>query len=43
MKSKLLLSALFLTLFLAGCRQSGWHELFNGTDFTGFIQKGGQA
>jgi len=43
MKSKLLIPALILTLLLPGCRQSGWHELFNGRDFTGFIQKGGQA
>lgn len=43
MKSKLLLPLLILTLLTAGCRQSGWHELFNGRDFTGFTQKGGQA
>ena len=43
MRQKLLLSALTLTLMFSGCRQSDWHDLFNGTDFTGFVQKGGQA
>jgi hypothetical protein len=43
MRQKLLLSALTLTLMFSGCRQSDWHDLFNGNDFTGFVQKGGQA
>jgi len=43
MKARLLLPAVLLTLLLTGCGQSGWHDLFNGKDFTGFVQKGGQA
>ncbi|MGE5349522.1 MAG: DUF1080 domain-containing protein [Actinomycetota bacterium] len=45
MKQKLLLSAfaLALTIHFTGCSRSDWHDLFNGTDFSGFIQKGGQA
>lgn len=45
MKQKLLLSALTLalTIHFTGCRQSDWHDLFNGIDFTGFVQRGGQA
>ena len=43
MKPKLLLPAFLLTLVFTGCRQSGWYDLFNGRDFTGFVQKGGQA
>ena len=43
MKSRLLLPALILTLLLSGCSQSDWQKLFNGRDFTGFVQKGGQA
>lgn len=43
MKPKLLLPALIMILIFTGCRQSGWHKLFNGRDFAGFIQKGGQA
>ena len=45
MKQKLLLSAfaLALTIHFTGCRQSDWHDLFNGTDFTGFVQRGAQA
>jgi len=43
MKSKLLLPALILALLLTGCSQSDWQKLFNGRDFTGFTQQGGQA
>ena len=43
MKFKLLLPALLIAAALSGCRQTGWNDLFNGKDFTGFVQKGGQA
>ena len=43
MKSRIILSAMLMTLILTGCRQSDWHDLFNGKDFTGFVQKGGEA
>jgi hypothetical protein len=43
MKSRIILSAMLMTLFLTGCRHSDWHDLFNGKDFTGFVQKGGEA
>jgi len=43
MKSRIILSAMLMTLILTGCRHSDWHDLFNGKDFTGFVQKGGEA
>ena len=43
MKSKLILACLAVILILSGCRKSDWQELFNGTDFSGFVQMGGQA
>lgn len=32
-----------MTVVLSGCRKSDWQELFNGRDFSGFVQMGGQA
>jgi len=43
MKSKLFLTCLVVTLVISGCRKSDWQELFNGKDFSGFVQLGGQA
>ncbi|MDT8373138.1 MAG: DUF1080 domain-containing protein [Bacteroidales bacterium] len=43
MKQKFLISILVITILFSGCRQSDWYDLFNGNDFTGFVQKGGQA
>jgi hypothetical protein len=43
MRPKLLFPALLMILTVTGCRQLAWHDLFNGRDFTGFIQKGGNA
>ncbi len=43
MKSKLFLTCLVVILVLSGCRNSDWQELFNGRDFSGFVQLGGQA
>lgn len=43
MKSKLFLTCVVVILVLSGCRKSDWQELFNGKDFTGFVQLGGQA
>jgi hypothetical protein len=43
MKSILFLTCLVMILILSGCRQSDWQELFNGRDFSGFEQLGGQA
>jgi hypothetical protein len=41
MKSILLLLSAALTF--AGCTKTDWQELFNGKDFTGFVQRGGEA
>ncbi|MRR19510.1 DUF1080 domain-containing protein [bacterium] len=43
MRTKLILTCLVFVVILSGCRQSDWLELFNGKDFSGFVQKGGQA
>lgn len=43
MKSKLILLSLSVLLTFAGCTKSDWQKLFNGKDFTGFVQMGGQA
>jgi hypothetical protein len=43
MKSKLILLLLSVLLSSAGCTKTDWHELFNGRDFTGFFQLGGEA
>jgi len=43
MKSKLILLLLSVLLTSAGCTKTDWQELFNGRDFTGFIQLGGEA
>ena len=44
MKSYLKLATLSLTLLLGACQSnSGWQELFNGKDLTGFKQLNGQA
>ncbi len=43
MKTKTLILSLALTALLTGCRQEGWQQLFNGRDFDGFVQLGGEA
>lgn len=43
MKSRLLILPLSVLLTFTGCTKSDWQELFNGKDFTGFVQLGGQA
>jgi hypothetical protein len=43
MKSKLVLISLSVILTFTGCGKSDWQELFNGKDFSGFVQMGGQA
>ncbi len=43
MKSKLFLTCLVMIVVLSGCRKSDWQDLFNGRDFSGFVQMGGQA
>jgi len=43
MKSKLILLLLSVLLTSAGCTKTDWKELFNGRDFTGFVQLGGEA
>jgi hypothetical protein len=43
MKSKLTLLLLSAALTFAGCTKTDWQELFNGKDFTGFVQRGGEA
>lgn len=43
MKSKLILASLVFILIITGCRETDWKGLFNGKDFSGFVQMGGQA
>ena len=43
MKFKSIIVCLVVILFFSGCRKTDWKELFNGKDFSGFVQMGGQA
>jgi hypothetical protein len=43
MKSKLFITFMVTIIILSGCRKSDWQELFNGRDFSGFVQLGGQT
>jgi len=43
MKKTILLSAVTLMIIFAGCGDAGWKDIFNGKDFKGFMQQGGQA
>ncbi len=43
MKKTLITLTLLCTLIFNGCKQNDWQELFNGKDFTSFIQLNGQA
>ncbi|MHC1733239.1 MAG: DUF1080 domain-containing protein [Bacteroidales bacterium] len=43
MKSKSILLLLSVLLTFTGCAKTDWQELFNGRDFTGFVQLGGEA
>jgi hypothetical protein len=43
MKKTALIIAVALSAILSGCTRSDWKELFNGKDFEGFIQLGGEA
>ncbi|MBE0679440.1 MAG: DUF1080 domain-containing protein, partial [Bacteroidales bacterium] len=43
MKLKLFLTCMVILFVLSGCRKSDWQKLFNGRDFSGFVQLGGQA
>ncbi|MFZ2287664.1 MAG: DUF1080 domain-containing protein [Bacteroidales bacterium] len=43
MKSKLTLIFLSAIFTFAGCGKSDWQKLFNGKDFSGFVQLGGKA
>lgn len=42
MKNRTSIIAL-LAITLTGCNTSDWQYLFNGKDFEGFVQRGGQA
>ncbi len=42
MKAFLPLFTIILLIF-TGCTKSDWHDLFNGKDFTGFVQMNGKA
>lgn len=43
MKPKFIISLLTLMITAAGCQTSDWQKLFNGKNFDGFVQLGGQA
>ena len=43
MKLKFIISLLALMITAAGCQRSDWQTLFNGKNFDGFVQLGGQA
>lgn len=44
MKAYWKMAALSMTLFCAACQSDdGWQELFNGKDFTGFVELNGKA
>ena len=43
MKPKFIISLLALMITAAGCQKSDWQQLFNGKNFDGFVQLGGQA
>jgi hypothetical protein len=43
MKTKIFLLSLSVLLTFSGCAKTDWQELFNGKDFTGFVQLGGEA
>ena len=43
MNKTLITLTLLCTLVFNGCKQTGWQKLFNGKDFTGFVQLNGKA
>jgi hypothetical protein len=43
MKLKLIISLIACIITAAGCQRSDWQSLFNGKNFDGFVQLGGQA
>jgi hypothetical protein len=43
MKNLLLITSMAVSALLSGCNRSDWKDIFNGKDFEGFVQLGGQA
>ncbi len=43
MKPRLIVPLIALIITAAGCQKSDWRTLFNGKNFDGFVQLGGQA
>jgi len=43
MKPRLIVPLIALIITAAGCQRSDWQTLFNGKNFDGFVQLGGQA
>jgi hypothetical protein len=43
MKPRLIVPLIALIITASGCQRNDWQKLFNGKNFDGFVQLGGQA